>query len=235
VEQFEPSAFESSTGFKLPYRMISPPQGDAPEAFPLLLFLHGAGQRGTDNSAQLDHLGKELSDIAVRKRYPCYVVAPQCPEDEQWVDTPWTEMSHTMPEEPTVPLQATVELIDNLTKSFPVDPLRIYAIGLSMGGFGTWDLLQRYPELFAAAVPICGGGDPAYAQLLSDVPVWAFHGDADDVVHVQRSREMVHAMQRVGGRPIYTEYPGVEHDSWTESAQNRLLWDWMFSQKRQAS
>jgi predicted peptidase len=107
-----------------------------------------------------------------------------------------------------------------------------YVTGLSMGGFGTWDVIQRHPERFAAAVPICGGGDPAHAGKIAQILIWAYHGDKDAVVNVERSRDMIAAIKDAGGTPRYTELPGVEHDSWTAAYTNPDLYTWMFAQTR---
>lgn len=109
---------------------------------------------------------------------------------------------------------------------------RIYLTGLSMGGFGVWDAMQRKPTWFAAAVPICGGGDPTFASAIAPIPVWAFHGDSDPAVKPKRSRDMIAALKAAGGQPKYTEYPNTGHNSWTETYKNREMYAWLFSQKR---
>jgi predicted peptidase len=113
-----------------------------------------------------------------------------------------------------------------------VDTQRVYITGLSMGGFATWELLQREPEKFAAAMPICGGGDLAFAGTLAHVPLWIFHGGADDTVQPKRSRDMAAALVAAGGQPIYTEYPGAGHDVWGQTYSDAKVWDWLFAQKR---
>ncbi|MCA8998348.1 MAG: prolyl oligopeptidase family serine peptidase, partial [Planctomycetaceae bacterium] len=132
------------------------------------------------------------------------------------------------------PLALVMALVDHFQIAQPIDPDRIYVVGLSMGGFGTWDLLQRQSEKYAAAVPICGGGDPTYAKKIGTVPIWAFHGDQDTVVKPHRSREMVQALRELGNPVIHTEYPGIGHNSWTPTAENRLVWDWLFAQRRRS-
>lgn len=229
---YEAHVFKTDDGRSLPYRLLSPVEIKPGEKYPLVLFLHGAGERGNDNKAPLLHVAGELADPQLRQRYPAFVVVPQCPAEKKWVDVSWSEDSHTMPEQPSETMKLVIALLDSLSDSQPVDPSRIYVVGLSMGGYGTWDLLQRMPERFAAGIPICGGGDPACAAQVAKVPVWAFHGDRDTAVKPRRSREMVAAIGQAGGNPIYTEYPGVAHNSWTMTAQNRLVWDWLFSQKK---
>ncbi|MCC6492015.1 MAG: dienelactone hydrolase family protein [Pirellulales bacterium] len=237
LEAFEAREFKGEGGLALPYRLLKPldfegENRDPQQKYPLLLFLHGAGERGDDNQRQLIHGGRNLADEALRRRHPALVVVPQCPAEQKWVEVPWDGRTHRMPESPGRAMQAVFDLLDSLAAEFPVDKQRIYAVGLSMGGFGTWDILQRRPELLAAAVPICGGGDTHQVEQFKDTPAWVFHGGADPTVMPQRSREMVDALQAVGGHVIYTEYEGVGHDSWTETFNNRLLWDWLFAQSR---
>ena len=130
-------------------------------------------------------------------------------------------------------MRLSLELITSLQKELSIDEDRIYVTGLSMGGFGVWDAIQRHPKRFAAAAPVCGGGDPAYAKDIAHVPIWAFHGDADGAVKPMRSRDMIAALKEAGGEPKYTEYPGVGHNSWAATYANRDLYSWLFAQKRE--
>ncbi len=238
ADKFEAREFTGSNGKVLKYRLLKPidfeakPKGDDQQKYPLVLFLHGAGERGDDNVRQLIHGGGNFADEALRKRYPTFVVAPQCPEEKKWVEVPWDAQEHAMPAEPSESLALVFELLESLQKEFPVDENRLYGVGLSMGGYGTWDILQRKPGLLAAAAPICGGGDPAYADGFKATPVWAFHGSEDFAVAPRRSRDMIAALKAAGGRPIYTEYEGVGHNSWTPTFDNRLTWDWLFAQRK---
>jgi len=226
-KRFEVRAFKN-----LPYRLLIPKSYDAKKSYPLVVFFHGAGERGNDNVKQLVHGMADFASDDVMDKYPCFVMAPQCPAGEQWVDTPWSAAAHKMPAKPTEPMQLSLELIGVLQNEFSIDANRIYVTGLSMGGFGTWDAIQRQPKRFAAAVPICGGGDPAYAKQIAHLPIWAFHGDKDGVVKVQRTRDMITAIKAAGGSPKYTEYPGVGHNAWTATYANRKLYAWLFAQKR---
>lgn len=232
VTLFEARMFSAPTGQTLPYRLLSPPEVQPDTKYPLVIFFHGAGERGTDNTAQLVHVVKELATEEMRKRYPCFLVAPQCPNGHRWVEVDWSSEAHSMPEEPSLPMSLTIAMLENLKTALPIDADRIYVAGLSMGGYGTWDLLQRRPDDFAAAVPICGGGDPAFASRMKDIPIWVFHGDQDTVVKPARSRQMVDALRAIGAPVIHTEYVGVSHNSWAPTASNRLVWDWLFAQKR---
>lgn len=198
--------------------------------YPLILFLHGAGERGDDNQLQLLHGVKQFALDQIRAQYPCFVVAPQCPLEQQWVDTAWSAAAHTMPSEPAPPLRLALNLLAELEHEFPINARRVYITGLSMGGFGVWDALQRYPRRFAAAVPVCGGGDLAQAERVTQVPVWAFHGAQDDVVLPGRSRDMIAAVRQAGGEPRYTEYSQTGHDAWSETYRNPELYAWLFAQ-----
>ena len=221
-------------GHKLPYRFYQPEQKNSGQKYPLVIFFHGAGERGLDNRTQFQRFAPTI----FWQKYPCYVVAPECPArtaensnaESVWVDTSFGAPSHKMKEIPTWPLQLAMQLINQIIKENKVDVNRIYVIGLSMGGFATWEIIQREPGLFAAAIPICGGGDPDYAAKLNSIPLWVVHGGSDRTVPVTRSREMVSAIQASGGNVKYSEYPGVDHDSWSQTYGNPEIWDWLFSQ-----
>jgi predicted peptidase len=217
----------------LPYRLMKPADYDGTKAYPLVIFLHGAGERGRDNKAQLVHGIRDFASDEARKKHPCFLLVPQCPpEPRRWVEVDWSARSHTMPKEPSEPARLVLAVIDQLRKDHRIDEKRIYLTGLSMGGYGTWDLIARRPDLFAAGLPVCGGGDPATAEKLAKVPIWAFHGDKDTVVRPERSREMIAAIEKAGGKPKYTEYKGVGHDSWTRTYANKEVLDWLFAQKK---
>lgn len=214
-------------GGKLLYRLYRPKTSDR---VPLVLFLHGAGERGDDNAAQLRHGVKQF--LAQQEKYPCVVVAPQCPKGKKWNEVDWHAASHLTPEKPSDPFASLIPLLEALQKELPVDPKRLYVTGLSMGGYGTWDLITRLPDTFAAAAPVCGGGDETKAAAIAKVPQWIFHGGADKVVKPERSRHMVEALQKAGAEPKYTEYPGVGHNSWDKAYADPELWAWMFAQRR---
>lgn len=230
VERFQPRTYEGPTGLKISYRLLVPATQDEGQSYPLVLFLHGAGERGDDNTVQLVHGMADLCSDEMMARHPAFVMAPQCPTERRWSEVDWSAPSSTLPDEPSDAMAATIEALDALCDEFPIDQSRIYITGLSMGGYGTWDALARYPGKFAAAIPICGGGDPAQAEHMLDTPIWVFHGDEDTAVPVGRSREMVEALIELGASPIYTEYEGVGHNSWTETYANRVVWDWLFAQ-----
>lgn len=228
---FEPRTFTGASGATLPYQLLKP-AAPASGKLPLVLFLHGAGERGTNNTAQLKNGVKVFLDPANRTKFPAYVVAPQCPENKQWVDMPWGADKGTQPTNPSAPMQLVIELLDSLEKELPIDTDRVYVTGLSMGGYGTWDLITRFPNRFAASAPVCGGGDEAVAAKASNVPVWAFHSDDDTVVKTIRSRNMIAALKAAGAQPKYFEYWGLGHSSWDKAYAEPELMPWMFSQKR---
>src|SRR5262245_50942367 len=230
--RFEGRMFKDAAGKELPYRLLYPREIKPGEKYPLVLFFHGAGECGTDNEKQLVHAMNDFASDENMAKYPAFVVAPQCPEGKQWVDTPWTADSHTMKEKPTEALRQSLELVDSLAKRLPVDNKRLYVTGLSMGGFGVWDAIQRHPDRFAATVIVCGGGDPAYAPQIKHVPIWVFHGDSDPTVKPMRSREMIEAIKKAGGNPKYTEYEKTGHDSWTRTYADPTVYEWLFAQKR---
>lgn len=150
--------------------------------------------------------------------------------DYRWANMDWSAKKGGMGKEPSTPMRLTLEVLGKLQKEFSIDDKRLYLTGLSMGGYGTWDLLARYPKMFAAAVPVCGGGDESMAAVMKDVPIWCFHGGADPVVPTQRSRDMIKAIKDAGGNPKYTEYPGVGHNSWDKAYSETELPGWLFAQ-----
>ena len=231
-DRFQARTYTDAAGGKLQYRLLTPKGYDKGKKYPLVLFLHGAGERGDDNFKQLVHGMNDFASDERMAEYPCFVIAPQCPENSLWVDTPWSADSHTMPEKPTEPLRQSLEAVAALQKEFSIDGDRLYITGLSMGGFGVWDAVQRHPEMFAAAVPVCGGGDTACAEKIKGVPIWAFHGAEDTAVKTKRSRDMIAALKKAGGEPKYTEYEKVGHDSWTATYHDPKTFAWLFSQKR---
>lgn len=235
--RFGKRLYEDTDGKALPYRLLKPNDLDKEEKYPLVVLLHGIGERGDDNAAQLKWGAKEFATDENREKYPCFVAVPQCPISDFWASA-LRDLSKDfkMSEEPTRALEMTFELVRALQDEFPqIDPDRLYITGLSMGGFGTWDAIQRKPDLFAAAVPICGGGDVSKAERLTKLPIWVFHGTEDLLVNPKWSRDMVEAIKKAGGNPRYTEYPGVGHHSWVPAYSDPELFEWLFSQKKNAS
>ncbi|MGB8852661.1 MAG: PHB depolymerase family esterase [Pirellulales bacterium] len=214
-------------------RLLRPPRIEPGKTYPVVLFLHGAGERGTDNEQQLAYLPTWLAEPAMQEQYPCYLVAPQCRPDRRWVEVAWDDVAST-PQAPqmTDDLAAAVAALDEVVTTEAADSGRVYLTGLSMGGFGAWDLAARMPERFAALLPICGGGDEATAPRLARLPIWCFHGADDTVVLPGRSRSMIAAVKAAGGSPQYSELEGVGHDSWTPAYRDPAVLDWLFAQRK---
>ena len=196
------------------YKLYLPEGYCKDKAYPILFFLHGAGERG--NNHELLAVHGPFKKIARGEAFDCICVAPQCPSESFWI----TET------------QTLKIFMDAICAEYNADPTRVYITGISMGGFGTWTMAIRYPEMFAAAVPICGGGMPWAAYALTKMPIWAFHGDADDAVEPKYSVDMVNAINARGGSAKLTMYPGYGHDCWTDTYDNPAFWQWLFEQKK---
>jgi lysophospholipase L1-like esterase/dienelactone hydrolase len=231
AEEYEARTYTDAAGHTLGYRLLMPRNYDRATRYPLVLLLHGAGERGDDNAAQLKYGTGLFLKPQVREKFPCFVLAPQCPREQKWTDIDW-QKGGALPAAPSEPTRLALEVLEKLQKEFSIDADRLYVTGLSMGGYGTWDHICRAPDRWAAAVPICGGGDPRSVARAKTVPVWAFHGDADPAVPVERTREMVAALRAAQGHIYYSEYPGVKHDSWTIAYEEPELLPWLFAQKR---
>ncbi len=237
MSRFTPHEFRAASGrckqTPLKYRLLAPANIEAGKKYPVILFLHGSGERGTDNRAQLKFLPTLLSDPEMRKKYPCFLIAPQCPPDRRWGSIDWKGGKTTYDANLGDELQAAFDALKEVMASQPIDADRVYLTGLSMGGYGSWELATRHPEVFAAVAPICGGGDKTDVKPLAGLPLWAWHGDADPAVNVERSREMIAAIKVAGGKPKYTELPGVGHNSW-DAAYTRPdgVVPWIFTQVR---
>lgn len=209
---------------EMQYLHYTPKDYDAKSGkkWPLMLFLHGAGERGTDVQRVAIHGPLKL--VKQGKDFPFIIIAPQCPEGQRWQN------------------DSLMALLEEITRQYAVDTNRIYVTGLSMGGYGTWALAAARPDLFAAAAPICGGGQvidillAGYGKAsnpLARLPVWAFHGAKDTVVPLEESEHMVNAMKKAGGREVkLTVYPEANHDSWTETYNNPEFYDWLLKHER---
>lgn len=224
----------------LRYRLLLPANYDAGKSYPLVLFLHGSGERGRDNEAQLKHGGTLFLRDSIRERYPAIVVFPQCPAGNTWApvrsasDSAGKRTFSFPPDAPaTRPMALLLQLIDTLERNYRIDDDRVYVGGLSMGGMGTFDLVARKPKTFAAAFPICGGGAPENAAKLRGTAWWVFHGAADPVVPWHLSEQMVKAIQQKGRSSVlFTLYPGVEHNSWDNAFAEPRLLSWLFGKTR---
>lgn len=244
--------FSAPNGLAMAYRLFSP-QNTGPKKVPLLVFLHGRGDRGTDNGKRIyASTGLFMSERSLlapnmQAQYPCYVLAPQCSDktiNEEWAkwvgntpETPFQGLgkdgSYTMSEQPSESGAAALALIDRLIDSLNIDPDRVYLIGKSMGGFGTWEFTARRPELFAAAVPMAGFSDPAQIEKIQHIPFWIFHGDADESNPVAGSRTMYRLLTEAKADVTYTEYAGAGHgESFRKAFNEPELIPWIFTQKR---
>jgi len=199
------------------YRILYPYKYDVSKKYPVILFLHGVGERGSDNEKQLVHGAKLFADSANRTKFPAFVIIPQCPESDFWArierEPSWgTDTLGGFKFESEKPIGKSLELVVNLMELYAKNPQvntkRIYVGGLSMGGMGTFELLWRKPKFFAAGFPICGGGDPSKVNIYAkNYPVWVFHGDSDPIVPVSNSRLMVNVLKKAGANVKYSEYP----------------------------
>lgn len=202
---------------ELKYLLYLPAEyGSSKKKWPLILFLHGAGERGEDVQMVAKHGPPKL--VAAGKQLPFIIVSPQCPQWEWWPNA--------------LQVAALDGLLKEIVANYRVDTDRLYLTGLSMGGFGSWKLATEYPTRFAAVAPVCGKGDPTKAKLIKDLPIWVFHGAKDPVVPIANSKDMVDALKQCGSDVKFTIYPEAQHDSWTETYDNPELYDWFLQHKR---
>lgn len=232
-EQMRFCSHTNESGEVFEWRMSSPQFPVEGRMYPLIIFLHGSGECGVDNKSHIKlGLPKLLNSLRVLNE-EVIVMAPQCQRGNWWVSRLAMRPDYRMDKAPTPSLEVLMELIEHVQATWQVDPERIYITGLSLGGFGTWEAIMRYPEVFAGAVPICGGGDLHQVKRLKELPVWIFHGDKDTNVSVECSRRMVEAMRAAGCRKLfYTEYPGVKHNSWDRAYSDQQMIAWLLEQRR---
>lgn len=227
-------------GDTLRYRILYPENAKRGKAYPLLVFLHGSGERGSDNALQLLHGGDLFLKPDLRKQFPAVVIFPQCPANDTWSKFPHPRdtsaaFNHLLNiGSLTTPEQLVKLLMDSLVGDKKIDKKRIYLGGLSLGGFGTYDLVIHYPFYFAAAFPICGQANvPLYVRTASHVPIWIFHGAKDDVVNPQPDRNLIKSLEAAGMKNAkYTEYPDANHNSWDSAFAEPDLMPWLFFQKK---
>jgi predicted peptidase len=243
AQAFAPHMHSNAKGERMPYRLFTPARLEPGRRYPLVVFLHGAGGSGADNAKQLQ--GANVFGALVwtlpenQARHPAFVLAPQ--SDVNWACTlfdpknpPKTlaDIRFCPPEALGIGARLAFEIIDGLLGTLPIDAARIYVTGHSMGGAGTWHMIAHRPRFFAAAVPVCGHPLPATAVAVKDVPIWNFHGEADDVEPVKPSRVMIDAIRKAGGKPRHTEYAGVGHNVFMWAYTEPALVEWVFAQKR---
>lgn len=223
----------------LPYRILLPEDYDTTKKYPLLLFLHGGGERGSDNSKQLTHGAQLFLTDSIRKQYPAIVVFPQCALNSYWSnvvqvrDDRGNRTFHFQQGgEPSKSMQLLLQLVPLLKSTYRLDENRLYIGGLSMGAMGTYELVRRMPKTFAAAIAICGGAHPQTAKGLKNTAWWVFHGAEDAVVPPAFSEAMVQALKKEHASVRFTLYPGVNHNSWDNAFAEKDLFPWLFGQRR---
>ena len=231
--RFSVNKYTSPKGDSLNYRLLFP-DSDPLRKYPLVIFLHGSGERGSDNEAQLKWGVQSFATDQNMLLHPALVIAPQCPEGQTWSSFSSKEKSTDLSLRPNAsrPMELVMELIKQLVKTMPVDTNRIYITGLSMGGFGTFDAMARYPNLFAAALPVCGGGDASKAATIAQIPTWIIHGAEDPAVSPLFALNMLTALTNAGSHPGFTQYPEVGHFSWIAAYSDPLMMDWLFRQHK---
>lgn len=220
----------------LPYRILLPDNYDPENKYPLVIFLHGSGERGNDNEKQLVHGAELFLRDSIRKKYPAIVVFPQCSISSYWSDVNIVSneasgkrtFEYLTNSKPTVAMNLLLNLLDDLRRKYSIQKKKIYISGLSMGGMGTFEIVRREPNLFAAAMPICGGANPATAKSLLKTKWWIFHGEKDDVVNPQLSKDMAVAILNEGGSAKLTLYPNANHNSWDSAFAESNFMQWMF-------
>jgi predicted peptidase len=240
VDDFDARSFTDSGGMTLPYRLFAPRDVDPARRYPLVVFLHGNGQRGEDNRRHVMEGALLWARPEHQATHPAFVLAPQAPGNDGWgrpegyADYP-----------PSSPIGALLELLDKVERELPIDPDRIYLTGMSAGGHGSLRAMRLQPHRFAAAILVCPAGEPGrYPDIppaeeglgvvvgIEHVPMWFFHGTADDVVPISLTRERVAALRAAGGSPRLTEYEGVKHDAWVRAYADPDIVEWLFSQRR---
>jgi len=215
--KFEAKSFQSKhTAMNLPYQILLAQNYKKNKKYPLIIHLHGYDKRGNDNQKPLERVENYFYQAQEHK--DCIVIIPQCPKNLTW--------------ESAKVRQTTFELIQEIEKNYSIDTQKIYITGLSMGGFGVWSFLESYPQKFAAAIAICGGGNPESVPKFKNTVLWIFHGAKDESVSVENSRKMFNALKKAGAKPKYREYPELAHNSWDAAFQEKELWQWIFEQKR---
>jgi predicted peptidase len=247
--------FTDAQGHSLTYYLYVPDHYTPQKKYPLVLILHGGGERSSPKNTlaqnqqailrqqyvqvwSSQYSGPDNPDI--QQQWPSFVVVPQIALDQQWVNVNVHQGSYTQTAQPSTSLLLSKELLDALQQQYSgIDADRLYVTGLSLGGYGTWDAIERWPNYFAAAVPLAGAGDPSKAAELVNMPIWAFHGSVDDVVPVAAERAMISAIKAAGGNPRYTEFKGVSHIIWgyvysTPGTPTHVagFYNWLFSQHR---
>jgi predicted peptidase len=241
--------FTDSYGSTMTYYLYVPNNYNPQHAYPLVLLLHGGGEIANPKATPQQNMALLLNQYytqvwtspAIQQKWPSFVVIPQVVSPNRWVNVPAATSSYTMAAQPSDSLRMAKEIVDMLQQEYRgIDSHRLYVTGLSMGGYGTWEAIERWPGYFAAAVPLAGAGDPSKAALLVHTPTWAFHGAKDTVVPVSGSQDMIQAIIQAGGHPLYTEYPNDGHDLWSPGkvyspTSDHAFFTWLFSQRSRSA
>jgi predicted peptidase len=244
--RYEVHNYTGPNGMKMTYYLFVPDDYNPEQSYPLVLLLHGGGESANvqatpehNSTALLEQYYTQVwISSAIQEKWPSFILIPQVVAPGRWVNVPASTGSYTMSAQPSDSLRMAKEITDMVQREHQgIDPNRLYVTGLSMGGYGTWEAIERWPDYFAAAAPLSGAGDPSKAALLVHLPIWAFHGAQDTVVPVSGSRDMIQAIIRAGGHPRYTEYPNDGHDLWGPGkvyspTSDPAFFAWLFSQKR---
>lgn len=235
--------YEDQAGNTLPYRLFLPQGYDPSVKYPLVVFYHGAGQRGTENTSPSGGHTTNLYNAtqgSLSDNYKALLLVPQCPNEQRWVEFNWAQVSYTDAQEPSPGQAMTLSLaiLDQVVATYPVDHNRIYITGLSMGGIGTWDVIRHRPFRVTAAMPLSGGGNREQGPLISSIPIWAYHGDSDTVVPTRGTDQMNEAITAAGGSIHYSRPTGIRHSGWGTFYDNstyrndygETTMEWLFSQ-----
>jgi predicted esterase len=219
LADFQPFSYTAPDETVMPYRLFVPPDYDPQRKYPLVVWLHGAGETGTNNTGPASHVAAHR--VAARAKDPEYSSFVLVPQTHAGFGNYWSPSAQS----------AVLDIIGALEEQYNIDVNREYLTGISLGGYGTWSFIAAYPDKFAAAAPVAGGGVPEFAEIFKDVHIWAYHSVADEVVPVSESREMIDALRAAGGNPRYTEYPfGTHGSSFNDTFSEPQLFDWMYAQ-----
>ncbi|HLW02075.1 MAG TPA: alpha/beta hydrolase-fold protein [Ktedonobacterales bacterium] len=232
--------YTDAFGQSMTYYLHIPCDEQDQRSYPLVLLLHGGGERGQSSTSPEQNRSTLVGDpyvqqwtsAEVQDQWPSFIVVPQLMDSQQWVNVPSAQGSYHMSQQPARPLLLAKEIVEALQRTYPdIDPGRLYITGISIGGYGVWDAIERWPDFFAAAAPVSGGGDPSGAIRLTHLPIWAFQGANDGDPPASASRAMIQAIRAFGGHPLHTQFPQAGHDIWLQVYTSRAFLSWLFAQK----
>jgi predicted peptidase len=229
-----PGVQKNAAGDSIVYQLFVPSGYSAAKTYPVVITLHGVGERGTDNTKQISffNLTSQFTNPPAQTRNACFVLAPQCSPNDQWVNVPYSDGTYNQDAAPlSTSLGLVAAILDSVQKKYTIDASRIYVVGLSMGGYGTWDLITRFPTRFAAASAACGAGDTSKARLIAHMPTWTYHTRDDPVVPFSGSQQMVEALTAAGGSPKFSTHDTGGHDAWIWAYADTSLSNWLFRQR----